>query len=110
QIAIGLIDLHSSVLGNSAAANGWRARARRVLERMGPCVEWGYYEIAVIACDRPDVTALLASTERAFALAEQYGDRGLLVRALAESGLALVSCGRTVEGFNHLDEALAIIC
>lgn len=110
RLAIALIDLHSSVLGNPAAANGWRARALRTLERVGPCVEWGYFEIAVIACARPDAMELMAATDRALALAEEYGDRNLEVRALAESGLALVSQGRVIDGFARLDEALAIVC
>jgi DNA-binding NarL/FixJ family response regulator len=110
RIAIDLIDLHTSVLGNAAAGNGWRARAQRLLERTGPCVELGHYEIAVIACDRPDVEELAAAAERAVAIGEEYGDRGLVVRALSEGGLALVSQGRTAEGFLRLDEALASIC
>jgi len=110
RLAIGLLDLHGSVLGNTAAGNGWRARAERLLEQAGPCVEQGHYEIAVIACDRPDVDALATAADRARAIGEEYGDTGLVVRALAEGGLALVSQGRTAEGFARLDEALATIC
>ena len=109
-IAIALLDLHTSVLGNAAAGNGWRARAERLLDEAGHCVEQGHYEIAVIACDRPDIDALAASTDRARAIGEEFGDAGLVVRALAEGGLALVSQGRTAEGFTRLDEALASIC
>ena len=109
-LAIALIDLHTSVLGNAAAGNGWRARAERLLDEAGHCVEQGHYEIAVIACDRPDVDALAASADRARAIGEEFGDAGLVVRALAEGGLALVSQGRTAEGFARLDEALASIC
>jgi DNA-binding CsgD family transcriptional regulator len=110
RLAIHLLDLHASVLGNAAAGNGWRARAQRLLDEAGHCVEQGHYEIAVIACDRPDVDALAASADRARAIGEEFRDVGLVVRALAEGGLALVSQGRTVEGFARLDEALASIC
>ncbi len=110
RLAIELIDLHASVLGNPAAGNGWRARAQRLLDEAGHCVEQGHYEVAVIACDRPDVDELAAAADRARAIGEEFGDDGLVVRALAESGLALVSQGRTVEGFARLDEALASIC
>ncbi|MGZ6897088.1 MAG: LuxR C-terminal-related transcriptional regulator [Acidimicrobiia bacterium] len=109
QLAIALVDLHTSVLGNRAAGNGWRARAQRVLDGLGPCVEWGYYELAEIACGRLDVDELLESADRALAIAGEFGDRRLEVRALADSGLALVSQGRTDIGFSRLDEALATI-
>ena len=62
-----------------------------------------------MACDRPDVDDLERSTERALAIAREFGDIGLEVRALADSGLALVSQGRSREGFGRLDEALAAI-
>jgi DNA-binding NarL/FixJ family response regulator len=110
RLAINLLDLHASVLGNTAAGNGWRARAERLLAEAGPCVEQGHYEVAIIACDRPDVDALAASADRARVIGEEYGDQGLVVRALAEGGLALVSQGRTADGFARLDEALATIC
>ena len=110
RVAISLTDLHASMLGNVSAARGWSARARRVLETVGPGPEWGYLELAIIACARPDVDELLASADRALAIAVEFADTDLEVRALADSGLALVSQGRTSEGFARLDEALATIC
>lgn len=110
RIALQLVDLHTSVLGNRAAGNGWRSRARRILDTLGPCVEAGYYELAEIACNRLDVDELLRSADRALAIAAEYGDHRLEVRALADSGLALVSLGRADEGFGRIDEALAAIC
>ena len=55
QTAIDLAGLHADALGHLAAGQGWAERARRLLERIGPCVEWGYLELAYIACDRTDV-------------------------------------------------------
>jgi DNA-binding CsgD family transcriptional regulator/tetratricopeptide (TPR) repeat protein len=110
RLAIALVDLHTSVFANRAAGNGWRARAQRILERLGPCVEQGYYELAEIACGRLDVDELLRSADRALQIADEYGDRGLEVRALADRGLALVSQGEIDAGFGFLDEALATIC
>ena len=57
-MAIGLASLHGGSLGNRAAAQGWLERARRTLEKVGPCVEWGYLELAFMACDRPDAIEL----------------------------------------------------
>ena len=62
-----------------------------------------------MACDRPDAEDLLASTERALTIAVEYGDSDLEARALADCGLALVTQGRTAEGFARLDAALATI-
>jgi DNA-binding CsgD family transcriptional regulator len=109
RVAIDLAELHASTLGNAAAGNGWANRARRLLEQVGPCSEWGHLELAFMACDRPDADELLASAERALAIAAEFDDIALEVRALADSGLALVSQGRVRDGFDRLDAALAAI-
>ena len=109
RVAMDLARLHASMLGHLAAGQGWAERARILLDRVGPCVEWGYLELAFLACDRPDVDALLASTDRALTIALEFGDSDLEVQALADSGSALVSQGRVSEGFARLDAALAAI-
>jgi DNA-binding CsgD family transcriptional regulator len=109
RVAIKLSSLHVSAMGNEAAGSGWAERARMILERVGPCVEWGYLELAVLACDRPDVQALLESTDRALSIALEFGDSDLEALAMADSGLALVSQGKTQAGFARLDAALAAI-
>jgi DNA-binding NarL/FixJ family response regulator len=96
-------------LGKEATGRGWLERARRSLEATGPCVEWGYWELARLACDRADVEALAASADRALEIAARYGDTGLHVRALADSGVALVTSGAVSVGLARLDEALACI-
>jgi DNA-binding NarL/FixJ family response regulator len=107
--AMTLAELHSGSFGERAVAQGWLARARRLLDEVGPCVEWGWYELAFAACDRPDVDDLHASADRALRIAQQFGDTDLEVRALADGGLALVSQGRLREGVAQLDEAMAAI-
>jgi DNA-binding NarL/FixJ family response regulator len=109
RVALRLAGMFASVLGQVAVGNGWIERARVQLDRVGPCVEWGYLELAVMACERPDVDDLLLSAQRALALAIEHGDVDLEARALADGGLALVSQGRTREGFARLDAALAVI-
>jgi hypothetical protein len=61
-------------------------RARRLLDEAGPCVEWGYWELARLACDRPDLEELTASASRALDVARAYGDNGLEARALSDIG------------------------
>jgi len=73
--------------GNDAAARGWIARAGRLLDGAGPCVERGYWELAVMSCELRDMAAL----------------------ALADGGLALVSQGRAADGIRLLDEAMAAV-
>ena len=101
--------LHDGGLGNHAAARGWLDRARRTLDRVGPCVEWGYLDLALMGCDRPDVDILEASADRALAIALEFGDHDLEVLALADGGLALITQGRIREGFDRLDSAMAAI-
>jgi DNA-binding CsgD family transcriptional regulator len=109
RAAMWIADMHASQLGHPSAAQGWLERARMLLDRVGPCVEWGYLELACAACDRSDVDDLLASADRALAIALEFGDADLEAHAMADAGLAVVSQGRTKEGFARLDAALAAI-
>jgi DNA-binding CsgD family transcriptional regulator len=109
RVAIELASIHVGTLGHPAAGNGWVEQARRQLDVVGPCVEWGYVELALMACDRLDTDDLLAATERALAIAVAEGDADLEARALSDRGLALVTKGRLSEGFASLDAALASI-
>ena len=109
RVALALGSMFSSDLHQRAVGNGWIERARLQLTRTGPCVEWGYLELAVMACERTDIDDLLAAAERALALALEFGDADLEARALADGGLALVSQGRMRDGFARLDAALAVI-
>ena len=95
--------------GNTPGARGWLGRARRLVAQIGPCVEEGYYRIAVMGCEVPDVAELEASAGRALELARTFGDTNLEIRALADSGLALISLGRTADGLDRLDEALTAV-
>lgn len=109
RVATLLGELHWGGLGNPSVGRGWLERARRLLEQHGPCVQWGYWELARLACDRPDAVELEASARRALAIATEYGDVGLHTRALADLGFALVSQGRLNSGFPLLEEAVAAI-
>lgn len=105
-VTLAQIDL---TYGDLPGSSGWLGRARRLLDEVGPCVEEGYYRLAVMGCAVPDVTELEANAAHALELARRFGDVDLEVRALAETGLALVSVGRTAEGRERLDEALAAV-
>jgi DNA-binding CsgD family transcriptional regulator/Tfp pilus assembly protein PilF len=98
-----------STSGNRSGARGWLSRAKRLIEQIGPCVEEGYYRIAMMGCEVPDVSELQASAGRALEVARTFRDTNLEIRALAESGLALISLGHTSDGLERLDEALAAV-
>lgn len=108
-VAAQLAEIHTSGLGNRAAGQGWIGRARRLLEPFGRCVEQGYVDLAVVACETDNVADLEAAATRALELAVEFGDSDLEVRALADSGYALVVQGRIRDGFARLDEAMAAL-
>jgi DNA-binding CsgD family transcriptional regulator len=109
RVATSLASVHASAFGREAAAHGWTERARALLEGIGPCVEWGYLELAVVACDRTDIDALVAAADRARAIAVEFGDADLEALALADGGLGLVCAGRAAEGFARLDAAMTAV-
>ena len=94
---------------NMPAARGWLRRAKRMIDEVGPCVEEGYYLVAMVGCDVHNVSELETSAARALELARQFRDPELEVRALGDSGLALISLGRTEEGLARIDEALTAV-
>ena len=109
RAAIEVARLFGSATDLAAMGRGWVERARAVLDGVGPCAEWGHLELVTMACDRADVEDVLASADRALVIAIEHGDVALEARALADGGLALVSQGRTREGFARLEAALATI-
>ena len=90
-------------------ATGGRTAPAGCSSKSGRVRNGGTSSSAFMACDRPDVDELLDSAERALAIAAAFHDVALEVRALADSGLALVTQGRLHEGFDRLDAALAAI-
>ncbi|HEX7277114.1 MAG TPA: hypothetical protein VF244_07040, partial [Acidimicrobiales bacterium] len=96
-------------LNNRAAARGWFARARRLLEGQGPCLEQGWVAVTSIGCVVADAASLEADARLALDLARRFGDVTLEGKALADGGLALVSAGRIEDGMAWLDESMAMV-
>jgi DNA-binding CsgD family transcriptional regulator len=98
--------------GDSAAAGGWFARGRRVLDRHeGDCVERGYLLIPVLlqhvgggAYDAAEATAANIA-----AIGERFGDDDLAAIGLMEQGHALVRQGRAEEGLSLVDETMVAV-
>jgi tetratricopeptide (TPR) repeat protein len=106
RAATNLGSLYYDAYGNESAGHGWLSRAGRLLEHEGRCVERGYLELALVACDVRDMSALEESAAVALDLAIEFNDASLEARALADGGLALITQGNLTKGFARLDEAM----
>ncbi len=106
RIALWLSREYALVWGNEAAANGWLARAERLLAHVAPDAECGWLELARAERARDsDLSGRLAAA--ALDVATTTGDADLELRALAQLGLAEVSAGAVDSGLARLDEAMA---
>ena len=97
--------------GEMAQASGWLARARRLLEGQGECVELGYLLL-------PEAIRLVIGGEadkghksfvQAAKLAKSFGDRDLWTLALNGQGRALIRMGEISRGVTLLDEAMVAV-
>ncbi|HJT37037.1 MAG TPA: tetratricopeptide repeat protein, partial [Actinomycetota bacterium] len=96
-------------LDEQVIAQGWHARALRLLEREDLCVEKGYVLLSLTGASVASASELEESARIALDLAQRFGDRVLECKALGDGGLALVSMGKTAEGLSRLDEAFTMI-
>jgi DNA-binding NarL/FixJ family response regulator len=95
--------------GNEMTVHGWLDTAGRLFEEVGPCAELGYYRLAWVGCEVRDAEQLERNAAEALGLARQFGDTDLEIRALADSGLALVRKGQVAVGMAKLDKAMSSI-
>jgi DNA-binding CsgD family transcriptional regulator len=108
RIALWLSREYALVWGNAAAANGWLARAERLLGAATPGSEHGW--LALARSERSsDPTASAEHARMAVAVAGAEGDGDLELRALAQLGLAEVTAGNLDDGLLRLDEAMAAV-
>jgi DNA-binding CsgD family transcriptional regulator len=100
--------LHGAVHGNWAAASGWMARAKSLLEEVEPCAAHGW-----LTLDRAPFSSDSSERERlaktALTIARRFGDRDLEFSAMALLGEAYVVSGRVAEGMTLLDETMAAV-
>ena len=108
-VAVSLARLHHDTIGNQPVGNGWIARAISLVESEPACVEQGWALLALVGCNVTDTARLAVSAERALGIARRFGDVELECKALADSGLALVSLGDLEEGMSRLDQALVML-
>jgi ATP/maltotriose-dependent transcriptional regulator MalT len=106
QCAVWLAIMYKANFGNFAAANGWAARAERLLAPLEPGPAHGWVWIAR-AYRLTDLTRAEELTQRALDIARRAGDVDLELVALAQLGLVRVGRGDTDAGFAMIDEAVA---
>jgi DNA-binding CsgD family transcriptional regulator len=93
--------------GKAAAANGWLARARRLLPDEEALPENGWLEIE-LAKRASEPAEAEQHARAALEIAQTLGDADVECMALAQLGRAVVSSGRVEEGMSLLDEAMAV--
>jgi DNA-binding CsgD family transcriptional regulator len=94
--------------GRSGHASGWLARAQRLLDHAGDCVERGYLLLPQLLeqVGVRDWEAVATTAADVAAIAERYGDRDLFALAVHEQGHALARLRRPADGLRLLDEAM----
>jgi DNA-binding CsgD family transcriptional regulator len=103
-----LTRLHFDGTGKQSVAAGWLARARRMLVDDQDCAEAGWVAVALIGCSVANIEELERNASHALAVAQRLGDADLECKALADSGLALVSRGAIDDGLARIDEAMVM--
>ena len=93
--------------GQDAAAAGWLARARRLLEGHGTVAEAGWLAIEE-AKRTADPVVAEAHARTALDVAHALADPDVECMALAQLGRAVVRQGRVAEGVALLDEAMTV--
>lgn len=110
RLAIAIAEDCLDFRGQAAVANGWRERARRLLESLSLVPERGWLALweghfALLAANDPGTAHQRAAEAIEIGRSLELVDLEMLGRAL--EGLALVSEGRVAEGMSRLDEATA---
>ncbi len=106
QVALLLAREFADAVGNDAAANGWLARAERLVRDGQPSSAEGWLLLAK-AEHVPNPTDALPMVEQAAAVAARYKDPDLELFALGKVALAEIRLGDVDRGMRHLDEAMA---
>ena len=107
--AVFLGRLHYFGHDSPSVANGWFARARRLVEDRPDCIEHVLATLPLPGCDIVDVTQLHTDATRALTWLTGSATQTSRPSALADLGTAQVSRGFVSEGMTLLDEAMAMV-
>jgi tetratricopeptide (TPR) repeat protein len=102
-----LLACHLHFRGDHVEADGWLARALRVLNEAEEGAEHGYpLHLKIPSLLSVDPVAAEASARRMQDLGDLYGDDSLVALGVLYEGRALVKQARVREGLTRLDEAM----
>jgi DNA-binding CsgD family transcriptional regulator len=102
-----LLACHLRFRGDRVEAEGWLARALRMLSEAEEGAEHGYpLHLEIPALLAVDPVAAEASARRMQDLGQRYGDESLVALGVYYEGRALLEQARTREGLAKLDEAM----
>lgn len=92
-----------------AVAQGWLAKAKRLLADRPECREHGVLANALAHLDIPQgkLDAALAGAREAFGIGERIGDPNLQAEALNTEGSILIRMGEIAQGMACIDESMA---
>ena len=94
-----------------AQANGWLARAERLLADQPDCVEKGYLLLPTgyRGVHSGDAAAAVTTFERVAEIGRRFDDRDLTTLGLQGQGRALIRSGKVRRGVTLLDEAMVAV-
>ena len=97
--------------GETAPAHGWFARAERLLEGAGDCVERGYVLIAALLehVFGGEFEAAQETATEITVIGSRFDDSDLVAIGLMEQGHALVRQGRVAQGLRLVDETMVSV-
>ncbi len=107
--AVFLGRLHFFGFDSPAVADGWFARARRLVADEPDGIEAALVALPLPGCDMPDVGRLHDDAGRALGIARARREPNIEAKALADLGTAQVSRAVVDEGMTLLDEAMSMV-
>jgi DNA-binding CsgD family transcriptional regulator len=97
--------------GENATANGWLARADRLLADQPDCVEKGYLLLpqGYRGVHEGDPAAVIETFERVTEIGRRFNDHDLTTLGIQGQGRALIRCRQVGRGVTLLDEAMIAV-
>lgn len=112
RVAVWLAWDYWAFRGESAVANGWLQRARRLLDGLPSCSERAWLEVregSLCLLEEGDPMRALALAAEGIRIAREVGNIDLEMLGRAVQGLTLVATGAVSEGMSNLDEVNAAV-
>jgi LuxR family maltose regulon positive regulatory protein len=107
RVAVWLAWDYWAFRSETAVANGWLQRARRLLSDQPSCSEQAWLEVreaSLILLEEGDPARALSMAAQGILIAREVGNIDLEMLGRAVQGLALVTAGDVPEGMRNLDE------